>query len=251
MDVLVSDLIVYNPESRYFYFAYLTHWGLLCGVIFMLLSTINTLSPYPEQPARGVPPSAPVKLAWAFFPLAATIEAGIVALYWALDYQEAVSVTYINAMKHGGVFIIVLMEGLFVDRTPVRIHHLRYPMFLLILYLIWTLVHGLLTDIGNPNNNGGDQTEEDDDAIYPVLNWEERPESAAVTALITGFVLIPLFFMIIYVLSLPMRRYVVGHDSLGGDSSQSTSSTISTRRSTFDMTRFRWNEKQSTEMVEV
>lgn len=249
VDVLVRDLVLYNADTRYFYFAYLTHWGLLCGVIFMLLSTINTLMPYPEQPGRGMTPSILVKLTWAFFPLAATIEACIVALYWALDYQ-GVSVTYMNGMKHGGVFVIVFLDGLFVDRTPVRIHHLRYPMILSILYLIWTVVHGLLTDIGNPNNNGGDQTAEDDDAIYPVLNWEERPESAAVTAFIAVFVLIPLFFMIIYELSLPMRRYVV-NDSLGGHSSESTSSTISTRRSLCDVSRFRWNRKQSAKMVEV
>jgi hypothetical protein len=37
-----------------------------------------------------------------------------------------------------------------------------------ICYVIWTIVHSLLTNIGNPYKN---ETEGDDDAIYDAINW--------------------------------------------------------------------------------
>ena len=243
VDAMVRDIILYNASTRYFYFAYLTHWGLLCAIIFMLLSFANTLMPYPEQPGRGLSASVFVKLAWAFFPLAATIEAVVVALYWTLDNDPNAVISYFGYMQHGGVFVLLLLEGLVVDRVPIRIHHMRYPLILSTAYGIWSAVHCLLTDIGNPNVDGGD------DAIYPALNWEERPLSSLVTVLIAIFVLTPLFFMVFYVLSLPMRRSV-NYDTIGDDTS-STTSTISTRTSLCNMSRFRPKAKKNPALQDV
>jgi hypothetical protein len=238
VDRIIRDLILYDDETRYFYFAYLTHWGLICSIIFMLLSTINTLMPYPEQQGRGTSASVLVKLAWAFFPLAATVEAVVVMLYWALDFQSGIPVSYATFMKHGGVFVIVLLEGLVVDRVPIRLYHVLFPMILALTYGIWSAVHGLLTDIGNPVDDV------EDDAIYPALNWEVRPISSLVTALIALFLLTPFFFIIIYALSFPMRRYV-SSDTMSGRSSESTTSTISTRSAWNDISRFRPKGRQN------
>ena len=237
IDRIVRDLILYDDETRYFYFAYLTHWGLICSIIFMLLSTINTLMPYPEQPGRGMSASVLVKLAWAFFPLVATIETAIVLLYWTARRYSGNYISYDNFINHGGVFVIVLLEGLVVDRVPIRLYHVRYPMILALAYVIWSAVHGFLTEIGNPVDDG------EDDAIYPALNWEESPISSLATSLIALFLLTPFFFIIIYALSCPMRRYV-SSDTMTGLASQSTTSTISTRSAGYYMSRFRPKGRQ-------
>jgi hypothetical protein len=178
----------------------------------MLFSFINTIMPYPEQPVRDIPTTIFVKLAWAFFPLAATLEAVIVMLYWKVDFQAGTEVNYMGYMKHGGVFVIVLLEGLIVDRVPVRLCHLVYPMIVAICYLLWTLVHGLLARIGNPHKN---DTTADDNAIYEAINWEERPESSLIICLVSLGMLVPLLFLGVYLLSLPFRRYVNGGNGMG------------------------------------
>jgi hypothetical protein len=114
VDTLVRDLIFYDENAKFFYFAYLTHWGLLIAVVNMLFSFINTIMPYPEQPVRGISNTNIRQACMVFFPLAATLEAIIVMLYWKVDFQAGTEVDYIGYMKHGGVFVIVLLEGLIV-----------------------------------------------------------------------------------------------------------------------------------------
>lgn len=202
LDVLIRDLFLYETDKRYFYMSYLTHWGLVISEIYILMSLVNTIRRYPEQPVRGNPPDYFIRITWGLFSLASSSQAVITWLYWQMEYKPDDLLYYFGFMKHGGVLLLVLLEGLIVNRIPVRIHHLRYTISFLILYTIWTLIHGLLTDIGNPN--------EEDDAIYSVLNWKESPQQTTFIAVLAIFVLTPLLFFGIYLLSWPFRRYEGG-----------------------------------------
>ena len=229
LDTLFRDLILYNDDTRYFYLSYLTHWALLISEIYIVLSLVTTLLPITtEQPVRGMPPNSMVKLTWAFFSLASTMEAFVTLLYWYLEYQPGMEVGYFGYMKHGGVCVIILLEGLLVNRVPMRMHHIRYPIIVATIYITWNIIHGLWTDIGNPNSTGDDNQDDeaDDDAIYASLNWEERPLYAAIVSFLSIFVLTPLLFTAVYLLSLPLRRYINDDPS----SLRSTSSIFEMRR---------------------
>jgi hypothetical protein len=53
------------------------------------------------------------------------------------------------------------------------------------------------------------EIDDDDDAIYTALNWEESPTQAAITAAIVVFVAGPIIFTVLWMLSLyPRRPYV-------------------------------------------
>lgn len=117
--------------------------------------------------------------------------------------------------------IICLVEGLVVNRIPLRIQQIVFPMIIAVLYLTWTLIHALLLNVGNPNVNG---TDGDDDAIYQSISWKRRPVAALMIATLTVVVVVPFLFMVTYVLSLPMRRYI-----------QKADGQVSTRRMALEM----------------
>ena len=79
----------------------------------------------------------------------------------------------------------------------------------MITYIIWTLIHGLATDIGNPYSVDRTTANGDNDAIYDVINWTERPLPTFITLTILLLVAGPLFFSIYFGLSVWIpRRYL-------------------------------------------
>ena len=51
---------------------------------------------------------------------------------------------YRITMVHGGVMILTLLDGLVINRVPVRIKHMLVTAVFGVLYLIWTLFHELV-----------------------------------------------------------------------------------------------------------
>jgi hypothetical protein len=209
LQVVIGDLVSYGDGYvRTFYMAYLTHWALTFAELYFVLSLISQVLPARVDNTL----SWFIKLLWGIFAVASTLQGSVTVLYWYLEFDYANKVQYFGFMKHGGLLILCLIEGLFVNRVPVRIRHMMYPMAISMLYILWTLIHDLALDVGNPNVNG---TDGDDDAIYTSLSWKNRPLDTFLTSMFAVFVLAPLLFFVIFLLSLPLRRYVQDDSTKG------------------------------------
>jgi hypothetical protein len=104
----------------------------------------------------------------------------ITPLYWFLVHQPGEDISYTDVMAHGGVALLILVDGMVLHRIPLRwCHYYIAVLPFQVSYIIWSIYHALGTDIGNPNNlNNDSEEDDDDDAIYRPLNWKKDPIQA-------------------------------------------------------------------------
>jgi hypothetical protein len=189
---LVQSWIIIEVPG--FYLAFLTHWAMVYAVFYMTLSFLFTL---------GVKPLWLMKSTWISFSVAAVHEMAVVLLFWLLDYDPANgSPTYNTIMVHGGVMVLVLIDGLVVNRVPVRLKHMIVTVCLALLYISWSVIQNTVYQY-NPVNDD----EADDDAIYDVLKWRTNTAKAVIISSMVVFVILPLFSTIVWGFSLGHRRY--------------------------------------------
>jgi len=219
---------VWIAEEKAFFFAYLTNLSLILSVLYLWTSLYLTYTAYrvtqPSIAARGT-----VALSWILFE--GGVHAQVVAsiLWWTFvvgSMRELTMAvwewhTVYGLASHGGVALLCLVDGLMLNRIPVRLTHwwgVSLPVDLL--YLLWTLVHHY-ADIGNPTS-GDDSV---NDAIYTVLNWNDPVPTGLLAAGIL-FVIGPLVYLLLWTLSAyhfwcccqgVRRRYVSKEDASSGD----------------------------------
>lgn len=64
----------------------------------------------------------------------------------------------------------------------------------------------------NPNDD------DDDDALYDAIKWREKTTEAAIKCILVLIVLVPFFTLVVWMASLPGRRYQTA--SMGGPSEE-------------------------------
>jgi hypothetical protein len=190
-----------NPD---FFLAYLTHWGLIFATLWLMTSFVNSLVP-PSQPINKLPHdsiSLWTKYSWLMFEVAAQFTFVVTVLYWTLDYQPGVTkITYVNLFAHGVDMILVWIDGLVINRIPVRWKHVFLPMFLAACYVAWLVIHQVLTDIGIPGEGDGNP-ETNDDLIYPAVDFETKTTFSSVLCVMVVLVFVPLVHWLLWGLSL-------------------------------------------------
>lgn len=221
-----SLAIEFFREPYPFYFAFLTNWGLILSMVYSHLSLANSLFPIENRDERKQTNDADeglvsfrVRLTWAFFFLGAWLQMVVTVLYWALIYDGGPSETY-NILAHGVVFVLVWIDGLVVNRIPVRMRHwleLGFPF--LLLYTGWTVLQARVLDLSNPYH--------DYYLIYPILDWKDSPWFTL--GLVSGLMLVfsPIVQVLLWGASLLGRRYVDGStpaDNAGDASNKSAKS---------------------------
>jgi len=212
LDILILDLVL-TLDNRYFYMAYLSHWALGFSVVYLFLSATNSLlsafDKFPIQPPAGTPTTLFIRTTWALFLISVLLQILATIMHWILVclYGPEKDLGIIDYMKHGGVLTIIILEGFVINRIPIRFRQVNYPIAVVLLYLVWILIHDRHTDIGNPNKTNTDQNSSDDDAIYSVLNWNERPVETGIISSIALLLATPLVVFFLVILSLPYRRY--------------------------------------------
>ena len=176
-----------------FFLAYLTNWSLTYALVYQCLSMFNT----------WVFDSLMImKMTWVMFEVAAVHEIVTTVCFWTVEYNSSLyQMNYYTAMAHGGVMIAILVEGLLVNRTPIRIKHVLFVQGFALLYLIWTLIQNLVIE-KNP------YSEDDDVALYDALAWKKNTKNAAIFATLIMFVFIPLIHLVLWGVSLCGRRYL-------------------------------------------
>jgi hypothetical protein len=190
----VADVIsgLTTTEHPRFWMAYLSNWTLVYATIYISLSFFVSL---------GCDSLLFIKMTWIMFSIAVVHEILVFLLFWGLEYDSDYDLDYYTIMTHGGVALCVVLDGLIVNRTPVRIKH-WFPTFAMsLLYTIWNIIHSYVVE-ENPWIDDDDQI-----YIYSALNWRDDPVQAGVTIGIVILVVSPVFHFIIWSLSMRSRRY--------------------------------------------
>jgi hypothetical protein len=196
VQVLMEDVSHYPPHNLYIYMGYLTHWGHVLVILYFWCSLLCAILPSAtRQPSPHKQPHRLVQATWGLYSTVAPLEVAITLLYWAGVANGPV--TYVAVMEHGGLAVLVWMDGLVVSVVPVRVKHIWFLLTLCVLYLIWSVVD-VVAGIG-----GGEWGPADtDDALYPVLRWGSETKSAAILAAFVVCVLAPCLFLVCWMLSL-------------------------------------------------
>lgn len=153
-----------------------------------------------------------LRFTWFFGALGTHIAFIAACLYWFLDFQPGkTEVTFVRVSEHGGLLFLVLIDATIVNRIPYRLQHYWGVLLVECLYVVWNVIHGLATDLGNPNRSDNDP-ETNDDTLYPVLDWEDDWQGALMYSCLTVFILGPILYSIMWSLSngvcTDRRKYV-------------------------------------------
>jgi len=85
-----------------------------------------------------------VKLTWLLYATAAIMGCCITALYWTMVWDPERGITFNNTMTHGGTLLLVLLQGNFLDRVPLRLKMMMASSVVTVLYDSWLAVHNTI-----------------------------------------------------------------------------------------------------------
>jgi len=184
-----------------FFFAYWTNVSLVLTIFYLLFSFLNTTFPgHIQQPMESVRGRA--RWAWILF-VAGVHGQFMASLLWWLTVYDPVEteLKFYSVSAHGLVCFLALIDGLVLNRIPLRLFHWWGFIFpVQVLYLIWTIVHWQL-NVGNPNEQDEDPTT-NDDAIYSVLAWDgDAWVSSAIVSVLVVFAGGPLVYFYMWCLA--------------------------------------------------
>lgn len=181
---------------------FISNWSAFLSALYLLLSAIASLRFQPAEDEGGTA-SLNVKVLWALFSVAATSQGFICFGYWTNpDFGDGSVVTVVRRIAvHGGGFAVLCVEGFVLNKVPVRIKHIVFVYVLFAVYLIWTIIHAF-TNIGNPHGIDGT-------LLYENLDWRGRPGMTTGYLVLSWLVLTPMLHWLLWIASLPNRRYVI------------------------------------------
>ncbi|CAB9510511.1 unknown protein [Seminavis robusta] len=200
-DLLRVASKVSHSDTAAFFLAYLTHWGMIIASLYFLMSFINSIMP-PKQPSNHSDSvSLWVKISWIMFEVAANLTFLVTLMWWSFQYKPGdTEVTFERVYMHGVVMVFVWVEGLVINRTPVRLKHLPLYMLIAGIYEAWLVIHQLATDIGDPTRSDNDPTT-DDDLLYTAINFEDTPVHSSILMAMVLFLFVPLVHCLLWAAS--------------------------------------------------
>lgn len=210
MATMIISILEYAPYYG-FWFAYLSSWGLVFTVMYQLCSFMCAALLAYNNKRRHLEGMNQIgqmkgcigillKITWSLFAVAFPAGLVIAVLFWVLVFKGRLA--YTTFMLHGVAWIVMGVDGIIINRIPMRMKQfILYELFA-IFYLIWSVLHSAL-NVGNPWNDD----EEDDGTIYKVMDWKNNLGFTLGLAL--GLLLIgnPIAFLLCRAISrsLPLR----------------------------------------------
>jgi hypothetical protein len=195
-----------STSSLSFFFAYFTNLSLLVTIVYLLLSFTSSMFPSRiQQPSEKITGLA--KWTWIIFVAGVHGQFMASLLWWVTVYVPGeTKLSFVNISTHGVVMFLALIDGVVLNRIPLRLMHWwGYILPTQVLYVIWSVLHWRFA-LGNPNVNDEDP-ETNDDAIYSVLAWGED-EWITSTLLSVAVVLVAGPFVYLYMWCLARFPYV-------------------------------------------
>ena len=188
-------------DDKLFFFSKFTYIALIIQCMYHLLSFFNSTCPTLRQPEEEAPVRGRAKLTWWFFNM--SLHASIIAaiLFWAMDYEKGDKITLAKILPHGPTVFLVVCDGFWVNRIPIRLFHWWSAVLPLHLaYTAWTILHAYL-NIGNPTTSDNDP-DTNDDAIYSKVVWKDDFVDTLVLFLIIILVVGPVLQFFLFLFSL-------------------------------------------------
>lgn len=189
-------------ENRFIWLGKLSNLGLVIAIAYQITACIVTFRrKYLTQPNADFHDelSIPMKIMWFLYVWSVPNELIITLLFWTLDYpvKEDKNIRFDTITVHGIIALLLLIDGNLIARIPLRIKHFKVMEIYAILYLIWSVIHAF-SGIGNGNSEG--------DLLYDVLDWKDKPIATLIISSIIVGVVIPVVFMLAWLLSLIGER---------------------------------------------
>jgi hypothetical protein len=192
----------FEADNKFFYFSKFTNVALTLQCVYHCLSLSTSFCPTIRQPKEAEQVQGRAKWTWYFFNMSvhASILAGV--LFWLLDFEFGETTVTLRAiLPHGPTAIVGLLDGLLVNRIPVRLFHWWGSVLPLDLcYMGFTLAHAYL-NIGNPDTSDNDEGT-NDDALYSVVVWKDDFVETLVLFLILILLVGPLVQFFMFLMSL-------------------------------------------------
>ena len=190
-------------DIAYFVLAYFTNWGVTFVCIYFILNTLNTVcaSRTLQPTSKNASVGCRIRITWLMYAIGVHSTAGATFFYWVFLFDPSdPDWTFTNLSAHGGLLLLMIIDGMFVNRIPLRWQHWYVVLLINIAYVGWTLIHAFLLDVGNPYNEDNDP-ETNDDAIYDVVVWKDDWKAALTYSCINCFVLSPLLYLVLWCLT--------------------------------------------------
>ena len=186
-----------------FWLAFLTHWTLVLTVAYSLMSFVAAIV-LACRPPHTATLSVWLKVMWTLYAAMLPANVLVTILYWALEFDASTFQPYLGIMLHGGTMLLIMIDGCILSRIPLRIKQFWFYELFCFIYIIWTIIHSF-SSIGNPFN---ESRGEDDNSLYPVLDWKDNTVTAIITSVLVLFVANPIIFLLCRLLSRCLsRRY--------------------------------------------
>lgn len=198
--MILAHSPILSTEYPYWFMAYISYWTMFYSCVYMTLSLASSyLVCLPNNE-----PNFFIKATWVMYPVAVVHGISVVILFWATEYNpDTYNISYFIVVSHGLSLAASLVDGVLINKVPVRLVHYAFCLTFGLLFIGWSIIQGLIP-IDNPNKTDGD-----DESLYSILDWAEDPLQAAIVVVLVMFVAFPIFTLVFWGLSLWGRRYVV------------------------------------------
>ena len=194
--MMATLIYLWSTAGSAWFLGNLDHWALFFSMCYETLSLANAHFT-PPQPGMGGSPNLYLKVFWVLFEIAAHLQLLVTFLFWIITYPKTdVAVDYGMFALHGICMLAVWIDGLVLNKIPVRIKHYFFVLTVDMIYCLWTIIHaGAGLDSGSDNPDEGD-------AIYLPLNWNDETVQAVFLMIAILAFFAPLCFLLQYLLSL-------------------------------------------------
>ncbi|WAR26797.1 ROST-like protein [Mya arenaria] len=123
---------------------------------------------------------------WCLATMAGVVSVTTSIVYWGLVYNGR-DITAVDASTHliNSVYVIA---NVFLTGMPMRILHFWFSVLYALVYSLFTVVYYFA---GGTNHN-------ENPYVYPQLNWDEKPGTAAMYCVIVTFVAVSIVHLILF-----------------------------------------------------
>ena len=183
-----------------FWMAYLTNWAAVLVLIYfvgsLLLAAVIPI-------AQNENTSIWIKTTWFFYTVSLNLSLLATILFWILVYEPTEPVEYNHVMMHGGTLILVVIDGMVINRIPIRLRQLMWVEAVSLAYLLWNIIQQF-TFTKNPNRDDDETV-----AIYNSVDFRNKPGATVILCVLLLVIAVPVIFIVLMLFSsLFKTRYV-------------------------------------------
>jgi hypothetical protein len=177
-----------KKTDAYFWFIYLTHWGLMVQTLYFIMALCTLLAAVVAQEPdfKRVDNEKPwyMSLTFGLQAIVLPVSCLITVAYWTIVFNPKTdTVKPLSLATHGGQFVLALVDFI-LGQQPLFCAKVLYPIFFCLSYAVFTAIYYY---------NGG-ETESGERYIYKVTDYANAP---AVIEFFAGFTgaLIVVYYM--------------------------------------------------------